>query len=150
MQRLDLSGIPAEQHDGLTFHVAHLCDVAELPYWEAVRAEAPVPLDLERACEFERVGRYLLFVVREPYGGLVGSCGVYLAGPAAREDVMWLAPELRKGWTALKFYAYGERVLRGFGIARIQCTIAHDDPRWKLWARAGFGVRSFILEKEVA
>jgi len=84
--------------------------------------------DRERYTQFCEIGYYQLYTMRTDDGQLVGDIGTYLTRgmhdqrKLAIEDSMFIMPDHRKGWTAIKFVRYVEGELKKQGCEELYTT----------------------------
>lgn len=105
-------------------HELHVLHWAET---EKHRAGLPMRPDYLAAMAQERAGRMLQFTVRHlSTGELVGNLRMYLAQSLhtqtafAKEDVLYLKPEHRGGFTVMALIRFAESALRSIGIPEIR------------------------------
>lgn len=127
-------------------------DPANTAYWIDVTAAAEAAgcgFDAPTALYNARDGKYLLFTVRAN-GALVGSCGVYLRGRWAQEDILYLAPQHRRPGLARGFLAFGEDVLhRHTPAVEFRCLVA-PGAMVRFMAQAGYQTTAVQMVKKVA
>lgn len=142
---------PSEQKCGdVTFQIELLADCLDevkqhhIDQWNEVeRARQDLNPDYDTVLRKEREGFYLLFTARKD-GKLVGNTGCYLYKSmhnqklAAKEDTMYLAPEARKGFTAVRFFKYCEKQLLRTGVEEITISVKTTNSVYKLWERQGY------------
>ena len=74
----------------------------------------------------ERSGRMIQFTARNADGGLVGNIRMYVQESLhtgtlyANEDTLYIAPEYRQGFTAVRFMQYVEDCLRAIGVREVR------------------------------
>jgi hypothetical protein len=124
---------PAE-YKGLTFRVESFRAIQDelhelhVAHWaETERAREGLPLNprYEHVREAERRGELLQLTARNSVGTLVGNIRFYLFSdthtqtPGAREDTFYLSPQVRNGFTAIRFWRYAERCLATIGYFEV-------------------------------
>ena len=118
-------------YKGLTFRVERFRDiVAEIhplhvEHWKETEKFSH-GLELKPSYdhyeESERQGKLLQFTARTDAGALVGNIRVYLYTdihtqlPGAREDTLYLSPEYRSGFAAIRFIQFVLQCLRAIGV----------------------------------
>lgn len=152
-------GDEKEEYNGVTFQVERLADcfdevVAQhQAQWDEVeKVREDLNPDYEGVLARERAGTYVLFTARKD-GELVGNTGCYLFRSmhnqdlSAKEDTMYLAPEVRKGRTAIKFFRYCESQLRRTGVEEITVQVKTTNKAYMLWEREGYTWTDRVLTK---
>lgn len=119
-----------ELFQGYVIRVELLADIIKeihplhLLHWEETekyREGVAMSTDYEPLLTAERAGKMLQFVVRHN-GALVGNLRLYLFKSAhtgllsASEDTLFIHPEHRIPWLALRLMRYAERALRACGV----------------------------------
>lgn len=109
-------------------------------HWREIALDQDViPLDMDWAAyaELERQGILHVVTVRTPSGMLVGYFISfvrmhihYRTSLTAFEDMFFLLPSWRRGWTGVRFFAFVERAWRARGVERAAIS-------YKLHFRAG-------------
>lgn len=132
-----IEAIEPEQCGEFTFAREWLRDIlAEIhpiheAHWqetEAHRHGLTLKPDYDRLMLHENAGRYIIFTLRKD-GRLLGNFSVYVAQSIhtqtllSTEDTLFLLPEARKGRTAARFIAYGERGLKQLGVKEINVSV---------------------------
>jgi hypothetical protein len=146
--RFDHSHDPAKfgskQYGGLTFQVERIADIQadieplhQAHYFETELHRHGLALDMDYAVlnEHERAGRLIQFTARDGDGKLVGNIRMYLYTSvhtqtlAAKEDVIFMLPQHRKGLTAIRFCQYADRCLEQIGVREIytDTKVLHDE-----------------------
>lgn len=129
---IDISTIPHKQVGRYTLmpeRAAVMCQEMKehhQRHWgetEKHRHDVDFNPDYGRVMELDYQGRYLTLVVRETETGvMVGNYAFVLEKcaqtqlPSAYEDVLYLAPEVRRGRLGVAFIKYGEEVLKHLGV----------------------------------
>lgn len=132
--------------------VERLADVLEelkplhRAHWEEradLRPVGDLSPDYERGIRLNDAGAYILCTARRD-GRLIGYCSFYVdhnTWTGAREasaELLYLVPDERHGWLAVRLYEYAHHVLRHVGVKRV--TANHDirDRFVQLIVRAGY------------
>lgn len=128
--------IKPEQYGEFTFAHEKLEDILDemkplhLQHWaetEKHRHGITFNPDYETFFRYERAGRAVVFTLRKN-GLLFGNFSLYLTQSKhtqqiiATEDTLFLVPEARKGRTAMRLVAYGEKVLQKIGVTEISMS----------------------------
>lgn len=126
-------------------------DLANRDHWQSVALAADAlgcGFDMPTALHNAAAGKYLLFTARQD-GELVGSCGIYLRGQWAQEDLLFIAPIARGPDVARAFLAFGERVLRErLGIVEFRCLVANPAMQ-RFLRQAGYRAGKVQMIKQV-
>lgn len=119
-----------ESFQGYVIRVERLADITEeihplhLLHWEETekyRDGVPMSADYRPLVDAERAGKMLQFVVRRD-GALVGNLRMFLFKSnhtgllSAREDTLFIHPEHRIPWLAMRLMRYAERALRACAV----------------------------------
>ena len=101
----------------------------------------PFNLCKERYLDYEKIGAYFQFTARNIGGKLVGIAGVYLSpcmqsqAMIASEDIVYLAPEARRGRNALDLHKFIERFIFSRGA---QEMIVSAEPQTRVGKILGY------------
>ena len=154
-----------EEYKGLTFRTVRMADV--LPqlqvlhkaHWketEGYRHGLAILPDYPRMLQLERDGQFIVFGVFDANGKMLGNtaCHVYTSlhtqTLAAKEDTLYLDQEIRKGFTAVRFFKYCEAQLVKLGVREITLDIKLTNDVGKVWERQGYQFVSRVLTKVFA
>lgn len=145
--RLDKSYEPTlfakQTYQGLVFRAERFRDIEaeihplHMEQWletEQHRADKPLNPNYPALHDLERAGKLMQFTARNADGKLVGNIRMYLYNDlhtktrGAKEDTMYLLPEVRKGFTAIRFWQYMETCLQAIGCFDIytDSKVLHD------------------------
>ena len=117
----------------MEFNVERIRDVLPelLPLWKAHFEETELAYkgdnfnpDIDGYLRMEDNNQFLLFTARSD-GVLVGNIGYIIhksrhtSLPAATEDFLFLSPEVRKGFNAVKFIKFATGILERMGMRHI-------------------------------
>jgi GNAT superfamily N-acetyltransferase len=131
-------------------HQAHFAET------EQFRASEGCNPDYDRYMKLEAQGSFLLFTVRDADYKLVGDAMVMVQRNrhtqklSSYEDALYLAPEARKGWTAVRFLRFIERYLVGLGVTQLAfgCKLTNDISA--VYERCGFKPTAKVFSKVVS
>lgn len=140
---MDVRQFAPREYRGLTFRAesfrairGELEPLHEQQWHETERARAGLALrpDYRYAEGMERRGQLLQLTARDAAGALVGNIRLYLfrdvhtSTPGAREDTFYLAPHVRRGFVAVRFWQYAEQCLRELGVLEVRSDskVLHD------------------------
>lgn len=110
---------------------------------EEHRHGLPFNPDYKTIFSYERAGRYVLFTLRRD-GRLLGNFSLYLSRSlhtqtlTSKEDTLFLLPEARKGRTAVRFIAFGERALLRAGVREIRVSVKLVNKAGRLFQMIGY------------
>jgi len=138
MGRADCSYDPAmfgsRKYKNITFQCERFADIVpELKichyehYSETEFYRLGLPLDpkYEQISEIERMGQAVQFTARDESGELAGNILMYVSrslhtdSMSANEDTLYIKPQYRKGFMAVRFMQYVEDSLRLIGVREI-------------------------------
>ena len=131
--RYDLRQFESDRYQELEFHVEHIADIVEdihplhFAHWAETEGykQASLQMDYKALDSWERSGSLMQFTARAS-GALVGSIRVRLfisalSGQLCVGDyTLYLKPEQRQGFAAIRFSQYVERCLKQIGVHSIQ------------------------------
>lgn len=132
--------------DGLAYQ--HWCETQGFRHYQGY---AP---SRERYTQYERAGWFLQFTVRDE-GKLVGYGGAYIVPSMhsqrliSTEDTWYLAPEYRKGWTAIKFYRFMEQVVKDRGAVEANLTLPTEKNLDAIVMRLGYTCQAKLYSKQL-
>lgn len=110
---------------------------------EAYRHGQPFNPDKSRYIQYEDLGYFLLFTVRDE-GKLVGNCTMYVLPSmhtqelVATEDTWYLLPDYRKSGIGVRLYKYVEKKLESLGVVEITMTAKESNKSGKIMEGLGF------------
>jgi hypothetical protein len=147
-------------YKGATFQIERLRDAFDevsaqhLAQWDEVEpARTGFNPNYEYAFGAEDAGRYVLFTARRD-NVLIGNVGCYLYNSlhtqklAAKEDVLYLVPEERKGYLAVKFFRYCEDVLVNMlAVKEVTISVKTTNEVYRLWERQGYKFTDRVLTR---
>lgn len=131
-------------------HQAHFAET------EKFRETEGCDPDYANYIRLERKGAFMLFTVRhKDTGELLGDAMVMINRNrhtqkwSAWEDALYLAPQARVGWTALKFIKYVERHLIKLGVTQVAwgCKMSNDIS--PIYLRAGYTHTAKVFTKVI-
>lgn len=138
---------------GYTFQRESVPDAAEggadelaTLHWEEIekhRHQLGLKIDWGQMASWEEEGRFIGFTARHD-GRVVGylafslTPGYHTAKMVATEDGLFLAPEHRKGLTAVRLIRYAESALIGMGAGEIHFVTKHGTTADQLMSRLGY------------
>lgn len=143
--------VEALKHGLAALHEAHWQET------EGFRHSEGCNVDYENYMRLEHRGSFILFTVCDPEQDwkVVGDAMVMVSRNrhtqklSSWEDAFYLAPEARKGWTALRFIRYVERCLVKIGVTQIAwgCKMSNDISA--LYERAGYTQTAKVFTKVI-
>ena len=108
----------------------------------------------ERYNQYAQMGCFIQFTVRDE-GRMVGYGGVYLVPSmhtqelTAMEDTWFLLPEYRKGWNAMKFFKFMEKVVKERGAKEVTLTVPAGIGTGILCERMGYNRIAEMYNKQL-
>lgn len=111
--------------------------------------------DYQRYKEYEQCGHLYVVTVRTREGDLVGFAMMYVFRSmhsqdlAAQEDLFYLLPEYRKGWTALRLLREAEEEAMRRGCKEVQMVAETDSKAGAILSAKGYGITSSNYRKSL-
>lgn len=146
----------------ITFAIEKVRDVIDelVPLWkshweetEMYRAGQGFNPNIKDYIGYNDVGFYILYTMRDN-GKLVGNGGMYVTPSMhtqkliATDDTVYVLPEYRKGYTAIKFLKFLEADLFKRGVVEISITIKSEKVR-KLYEIYGYKLIAYHYVKDI-
>lgn len=141
-----------EPYKDYTIAVERMADILDelhplhVSHWqetEKYRHGLKLDPDYDHMLHSEKVGGLVQFTVR--YGGeLVGNLRMYLSRSlhtktlVAQEDTLYLIPDHRGSFLAMRLIQYAERALRDMGVREIRCNSKTANRADVLMRRMGY------------
>lgn len=131
----DPARFPPQEYRGVTFQVELLRDIltqiavlheAHFAETEQHRHHLGLDVDYDYLLAQERAGELIQFTVRDARGALLGQIrmsvqrSIHTKTLFACEELLYLAPRVRQGFTAIRFIQYVENCLKAIGVREVR------------------------------
>jgi N-acetylglutamate synthase-like GNAT family acetyltransferase len=148
----EIDNIVPEDYKEFTFAVERMVHVMEeikplhRAHWDETEQHShglPFNPDYQAFLRYEQAGQYVLFTMRKD-GDLLGNCAMYLNKSThtqtllATEDTLFILPEARKGWAAIRFVYYIEKSLRQLGAREIKISVKSINKAGRFFEMLGY------------